>query len=168
MIAAGIAVWGVAITLVIYVGRTRPDRLREVLRRLARNGRIFVGVVPLALIAAGFLSPLVPGELVGRWLGDQAGASGIFIAMLAGWCLPVPPVVFFPIIAVLLKAGAGMPQLIALIAAWNIFALHRTLPMELPLMGRYFVTLRLLSSLFIPVSAGFLAIPIARALGLGG
>jgi len=69
---------------------------------------------------------------------------------------------------VLLNAGAGIPQLIALIAAWNIFALHRTLPMELPLMGRYFVVLRLLSSLFIPVTAGFLAIGIVRVLGLGG
>ncbi len=168
MIAAAITVWVIVIALVVHFGRTRPDRLREVLRRFLRNGRIFVGVVPLALIAAGFLAPLVPTELVGRWLGDEAGATGIFIAMLAGWCLPVPPVVFFPIIAVLLKAGAGIPQLTALITAWNVFALHRTLPMELPLMGRYFVTLRLLSSMFIPLIAGFLAIPIARAFGLSG
>jgi len=168
MIAAGTAVWLVVAALVIFVGRTHPDRLREVLRRSLTNGRIFVGVVPLAMLAAGFMAPLVPTGLVARWLGDQAGAGGIFVAMLAGWCLPVPPVVFFPIVAVLLKAGAGIPQMVALVAAWNVFALHRTLPMELPLMGRYFVTLRLLSSLFIPVIAGFLAIPIARGLGLGG
>lgn len=168
MIVAGLLVWTAVIALSVHVALTRPDRLREVFRRFLRNGRLFVGVVPLALLAAGFLSPLVPTEPVGRWLGDQAGASGIFIAMLAGWCLPVPPVVFFPIVAVLLKAGAGMPQMVALIAAWNVFALHRTLPMELPLMGRYFVILRLLSSLFIPVVAGFAAIPIARAFGLAG
>lgn len=168
MIAAAGVVWMVVIGLLIHTGRTRPDRLREVGRRFVRNGRIFVGVVPLALIAAGFLAPLVPTELVGNWLGDGTGAAGIFIAMLAGWCLPVPPVVFFPIMAVLLKAGAGIPQLVALIAAWNVFALHRTLPMELPLMGRYFVILRLLSSLFIPVTAGFLAIAIVGVLGLGG
>jgi hypothetical protein len=91
--------------------------------------------------------------------------TGIMIAMLAGWCLPAPPVIFFPIIAVLLKAGAGYPQMTALIVAWNVFALHRTLPMELPLMGRYFVSLRLMSSLALPPLAGLLAIPVARFLG---
>lgn len=168
MIVVGTLVWLAVLALALHTARTRPDRLREVLRRFVRNGRLFVGVVPLALLAAGFLAPLVPTEPVGRWLGAGAGASGILVAMLAGWCLPVPPVVFFPIVAVLLKAGAGIPQMTALIAAWNVFALHRTLPMELPLMGRYFVTLRLLSSLFIPVLAGFIAIPVTRALGLGG
>ena len=120
--------------------------------------RIFVAVVPVALIAAGFLAPLIPAELVGRWLGESAGFGGILIATLAGWCIPVPPVIFFPIVAVLLKSGAGVAQMTALVAAWNVFAFHRTLPMELPVMGGYFVSLRLMSSLFIPPVAGLAAI----------
>ena len=160
-------VWCAVIVILLWTWRRRPEKLREVFVRFARNGRIFIGVVPMALLAAGFLSPLVPSELVARWLGGSAGMTGIFIAMLAGWCLPVPPVIFFPIIAVLLKAGAGYPQMTALIAAWNVFALHRTLAMELPLMGRYFVSLRLMSSLALPLLAGLLAIPVADFLGLG-
>jgi uncharacterized membrane protein YraQ (UPF0718 family) len=158
--------WCVVIAVLLWAWRWRPEKVIEVFRQFLRNGRVFVGVVPMALLAAGFLSPLVPGDLVARWLGDSAGMTGIMIAMLAGWCLPVPPVIFFPIIAVLLKAGAGLPQMTALIAAWNVFALHRTLPMELPLMGRYFVTLRLLSSLALPPLAGLIAIPVARGFGL--
>lgn len=160
------AIWCVVAVVLAWAWRHRPEKLRAVFRQFLRNGRVFVGVVPMALLAAGFLSPLVPGDVVARWLGESAGMTGIMIAMLAGWCLPVPPVIFFPIIAVLLKAGAGLPQMTALIAAWNVFALHRTLPMELPLMGRYFVTLRLASSLALPPLAGLLAIPVARAFGL--
>ena len=161
-----VCLWCVVVAVLLWAWRRRPEKVIEVFRQFLRNGRVFVGVVPMALLAAGFLSPLVPGDLVARWLGDSAGLTGIMIAMLAGWCLPVPPVIFFPIIAVLLKAGAGLPQMTALIAAWNVFALHRTLPMELPLMGRYFVTLRLLSSLALPPLAGLIAIPVARAFGL--
>ncbi len=94
---------------------------------------------------------------------SAAGIEGILIATLAGWCLPVPPVIFFPIVAVLLKAGAGGAQLTALVAAWNVFAFHRTLAMELPVMGRYFVTLRLASSVLIPPLAGLTAILLTGA-----
>lgn len=145
----------------------RPEKVRDVFRHFVKNGRIFVGIVPMALLSAGFLTPLVPGEFVARWLGDSAGMTGIMIATLAGWCLPVPPIIFYPIIAVLLKTGAGMPQLTALICAWSVFGIHRTVLMELPLMGRYFVSLRLMSSLAFPPFAGLIAILVADGLGVG-
>lgn len=159
------AIWILVIGLLIWTGLRRPEKLRDVFAHFLKNGKIFIGIVPLALLAAGFLTPLVPGDLVARWLGGSSGISGILIATLAGWCLPVPPVIFYPIVAVLLKTGAGMPQLTALIAAWCVFGIHRTLPMELPLMGRYFVSLRLMSSMAFPPFAGMLAVPITNSLG---
>ena len=161
------SIWLVVGLILLRTWRRQPEKIPEIFKRFRSGGRIFVGVVPMALIAAGFLAPLVPSELVGHWIGKEAGVSGIFIGMLAGWCLPIPPVIFYAVIAVLLKAGAGLPQLVALIVAWNVFALHRTLPMELPLMGRYFVSLRLMSSLFLPIIAGFLALGIVEVLGMG-
>ena len=166
MIILASFLWLVVAVILFRTWRQRPEQLGEIFKRFRSNGRIFVGIVPMALLAAGFLAPLVPGELVGRWLGEEAGAMGIFVGMLAGWCLPVPPVIFFPVIAVLLKAGAGLAPLVALIVAWSVFALHRTLPMELPLMGGYFVSLRLMSSLFLPIVAGFAAMGIVALLGL--
>ena len=130
------AIWTLVICLLCWAAAKRPEKLREVFAHFLKNGKIFVGVVPMALLAAGFLTPLVPGDLVARWLGGSSGISGILIGTIAGWCLPVPPVIFYPIVAVLLKTGAGMPQLTALIAAWCVFGIHRTLPMELPLMGK--------------------------------
>ena len=92
--------------------------------------------------------------------------TGIMIGTLAGWCLPVPPIIFYPIVAVLLKTGAGMPALTALVAAWSVFGIHRIMLMELPLMGRYFVTVRLMCSMAFPPLAGLIAILVANGLGL--
>lgn len=164
MLIIGSLLWTAVIVLIVYNWRKAGDRNALVLRNVWRNGRIFVAVVPVALIAAGFLAPLIPAELVGRWLGESAGFGGILIGALAGFCIPVPPVIFFPIVAVLLKSGAGVAQMTALVAAWNVFAFHRTLPIELPVMGGYFVSLRLMSSLFIPPAAGLAAMFISGGL----
>lgn len=156
LVLAGV-MWAMVIGLFAWVRRYHPDRLGEVFRTAGRNSRVFIGIVPLALLAAGFLTPLVPSELVAQWLGDASGVRGMAVAILVGWCLPVPPPVFFPIVAVLMKSGAAMPQLVALVVAWNVFALYRTLVIELPMMGRYFVTLRLLASIALPPVAGLIA-----------
>lgn len=163
MLAAAAVLWCVVIVLMVYLWREPGDRFRAVLRNFWRNARIFVLVVPVALLAASFLSPLIPGDLVARWLGASAGITGLLIATVAGWCLPVPPVIFFPVVAVLLKSGAGVAQMTALVAAWNVFAFHRTIAMELPIMGRYFVSVRLMSSVLVPPLAGATA-----ALFVGG
>ena len=159
-------IWTGVIVFLAFAWRRRPEKVYDVFRHFLKNGRLFVGVVPMALLAAGFLSPLVPGDFVARWLGDSAGMTAILIGTLAGWCLPVPPIVFYPIMAVLLKTGAGLPALTALITAWSVFGFHRTLPMELPLMGRYFVSLRLMCSMAFPPLAGLIAIGASRWLGL--
>jgi uncharacterized membrane protein YraQ (UPF0718 family) len=143
--------------LAFHTWKYHPEKFQRALQSFKRTAKIFLGVVPLALIAASFLTPLVPSELVGRLIGESAGLSGILIAILLGFCIPVPPPIFFPLIAVLLSAGAGFPQLTALIASWNIFAIHRTLGIELPIMGRYFVTLRVLASLGILPLSGIAA-----------
>lgn len=165
MLYFGGIIWVVVIGLLIWSGRRHPEKVRDVFAHFLKNGKIFVGIVPMALIAAGFLTPMVPGDLVAKWLGGSAGISGILIATLVGWCLPVPPVIFYPIIAVLLKTGAGMPQLTALVAAWCVFGIHRTMTMELPLMGRYFTSVRLMSSIAFPPFAGLMAIGVAKLLG---
>ncbi len=154
MLIVGAVLWAVVIALLVHAWRMPGRKVEAAIRIAGRNGRIFVAVVPTALIAAGFLAPLIPEELVGRWLGEAAGAQGVLIGTLVGWLMPVPPVVLFPIVAVLLKSGAGFAQMTALVAAWNVFGFHRTLPLELPVMGGYFVSVRLLSCFLIPPAAG--------------
>jgi hypothetical protein len=47
--------------------------------------------------------------------------------------------------------------LIAFITAWSVFAFHRIVMYEIPVMGIRFAMLRLLSSLILPPLAGILA-----------
>jgi len=157
MLIASLVMWAMVLAIYGWIVLRRRDRLPRLFKVFCQQGEVFVGVVPAALIAAGFLTPLVPGALVAQWLGGAAGFRGLVIGMLAGYCIPLPPIIFFSVIAVLVKAGAGLPQMVALIVAWNVFALHRTFPMELPVMGRYFVILRLLSSVSLPLIAGGIA-----------
>ena len=168
MLIFAAVMWTVALGVFAYGWFRRDARLRLVFPTAARNSRIFIGIVPMALLAAGFLSPLIPADLVARWLGQAAGFESILIATVVGWCIPVPPVIFFSIIAVLLKAGAGLPQMAALVVGWNVFALHRTFAMELPIVGARFVAVRLGSNILLPPVAGVIAIGVVRVLGLSG
>jgi hypothetical protein len=48
--------------------------------------------------------------------------------------------------------------LIAFVTAWSVFAFHRIVMYEIPIMGARFAMLRLLSSLVLPPLAGTLAL----------
>jgi hypothetical protein len=44
----------------------------------------------------------------------------------------------------------------ALLTAWSVYAMHRILTWEYPVLGWRFVALRLASSFFLPVTAGLI------------
>jgi hypothetical protein len=90
-------------------------------------------------------------------IGPESGAIGIFIAAGAGGFLPGGPMVAFPIVVFFQQAGAGVPQLVALLAGWSVYALIRTVAFEAPMMGWRFVALRGASCLVLPILAGFSA-----------
>ena len=52
---------------------------------------------------------------------------------------------------------AASSALISFLTAWSVFAFHRVLAYELPLMGMKFVRIRLLASLILPPLAGVMA-----------
>jgi uncharacterized membrane protein YraQ (UPF0718 family) len=129
----------------------------------------FVRMLPrltCALLAAGFLGTLVPAEPIGSWLGAESGAKGILVASLLGGFTPGGPIVSFPIVVVLRDAGAGLPQLVAFLTAWSVFAFHRVLVYELTLMGWRFSATRLVASLVLPPLAGFTALGLTRLLDI--
>jgi hypothetical protein len=66
---------------------------------------------------------------------------------------------------VILQGGAGLPQIVALITGWSVFALNRVLAYEAPIMGWRFVALRLTASLALPLAAGLMAEGLVRLLG---
>jgi len=129
-------------------------------RALRDTGQSLVRVIPLMLVAipmATFLSQLIPPAIAAAWLGPDSGAAGILLATAAGGFIPGGPFVSFPLVLTFIKAGAGAPQMVALITAWAILGLHRVLSWELPVLGPRFAVLRLLSGAALPVLAGLLA-----------
>jgi uncharacterized membrane protein YraQ (UPF0718 family) len=122
--------------------------------------------IAFALLVAGFVGKLIPGELVGAILGPETGARGILIASVIGGFTPGGPMISFPTVVVLSEAGAGVPQLVAFLTAWSVFAFHRVLVYESALMGWRFSAVRLVSSLALPPLAGFTAALLLEAFGI--
>lgn len=143
--------------LAVLVLRREPEALRRALGKAVVKAGVLVPALALALLAANFAKLLIPVDLVSRWGGEASGLTGILIASVAGAILPGGPFVAFPIAVSLYETGAGLPQMVSLITAWCVIALHRILTFELPLLGARFVLLRIASSLVLAPITGLLA-----------
>lgn len=154
----GVLILAVAAALVALATSLRkPDSLRPAARFVVAQGAPLVLRLPVALVAAAFIGRLIPQSLVAGSIGAETGFQGILLASLIGCFLPGGPTVTFPLALVFWHAGAGAAQMVALLTAWSVFAFHRLLAFELPIMGWRFTAIRLLSSWFLPVLAGSIA-----------
>lgn len=116
--------------------------------------------LPPALLAGVFLAALVPEQQVVAILGETSGLRGILLATLIGGLLPGGPMIAFPLGLALLEAGMGVPQMVTLVTAWSVLAVHRLLVFEAPMMGWRFTGLRLLASVPLAPAAGCLTLAI--------
>lgn len=152
---AFLAVLAVVLLLLVYrQDPTGPKRAFKQGFRLA--GRISV-TMPIAVVFAGFAGELLPRETVAAGLGPESGFLGIILAGVIGGFMPGGPIVSFSTALVIYNAGAGVPQIIAFITGWSVYAFHRTLSYEIPLLGGRFALVRLAASLVLPLVAGALA-----------
>jgi uncharacterized membrane protein YraQ (UPF0718 family) len=149
-----------ALALVAFAWTYRRGSVPAATRALRDTGESLLRVLPILLVAipmAAFLSQLIPPEIAAAWLGPESGIAGILVATAVGGFIPGGPFVSFPLVLTFIKAGAGAPQMVALICAWAILGFHRVLSWELPVLGPRFVAIRMLSGIALPVLAGLLA-----------
>ena len=99
----------------------------------------------------------MPADAASGWIGPDSGLAGIAVASFAGGLMPGGPFVTFPLVLAFAKAGAGGAQMSALITGWSIFAVHRIVTWEYPVLGWRFVVMRLVAALPLPIAAGLLA-----------
>jgi len=141
-------------------------RGRVLLNDGARDGLIeFIKLLPrigVGVVGSGFLAEILPRDLIGPWLGPESGIVGIVLATLGGALTPGGPVVGFSIGAAALKGGAGAPQVIAYSTAWALYAVHRLVIWEVPMMPPRIVWLRAVVSLPLPFLAAAAAIVLGR------
>lgn len=134
------------------------------LARACEHLRTLAPRIPFALVAAECLGRLLPREHVAALLGADAGLTGMLLGSLVGGLLPGGPMVAFPLAIALFRAGADQAPLVALLTAWSLLAINRTLLFEVPLMGVRFTLGRIAVSAPLPVLAGVLAAGIATVL----
>lgn len=162
---ATIGLWALALVLGVFVWRRHGRAgLVDAVKSALLRGLHIVPRVAMVLIVAGFAVRLMPSGLVGGLIGPESGFSGVLIAMLVGGLIPAGASVSFSLVVLLSEAGAGWAQLVTLITAWSVFAIHRVIVYEVPLMGLRFSMLRLAASLPLPlIAAGIAALVLTLA-----
>jgi uncharacterized membrane protein YraQ (UPF0718 family) len=129
------------------------------LEGLMTGGELFWDILPamaLGFILAGMISILLPKEIMSKWLGEESGLRGLLLGTMAGMLTPGGPFIQFPIVAALLKAGAGIAPLVAYISAWSLTSLNRFFVWEVPLLGPKLAGCRMAVSLIFPILLGLL------------
>ena len=123
------------------------------------GGTLFLQILPLlifAFIIAGMIPVLVPTELISKWIGAESGIRGILIGTVVGAVMPGGPFVSLPIAAGLLRVGASVGTMVALLTAWSLWAVSR-LPLDIAILGWQFTLIRLACTFFFPPIAGLIA-----------
>jgi len=118
-----------------------------------------IEILPLlvsAFIVAGMVQVLLPQELISKWVGAESGMRGILIGTIAGGFSPGGPYVSLPIVAGLLRTGAGIGTMVAFLTGWSLWAVSR-LPMEIGILGWRFTGIRMACTFFFPPIAGLIA-----------
>lgn len=146
--------------LALHKGRKYAD---AGLMRAAEQSLVLVPRLIFALIAAGFVVRLIPTELIGRYLGDSAGFAGVVVGSLGGLLVPSGPMVSFAIASAFALEGASAPALVAFLTSWSVFAAHRILVYEIPLLGGRWVRFRLAAMVVLPFIAGTIALAVIRS-----
>lgn len=159
-----IVLWSAVLILAFVALRRSRATAQQGVRVACDMARALALRLPPAILVGAFLMELVPSEYLKTAIGPESGALGIVFASIVGGLLPGGPFVSFPIAVAIYKAGAGVPQIVALLTAWSAYAIHRVLGYELPLMGGRFVAIRLGSSVVLPPLAGALAAAVVSVL----
>jgi len=147
-----------AIAVALYIIALRQGRGAEAvgLRIAWKLGLEVLPMLIFAFIVAGLVQVLLPKALLSRWVGTESGLRGIFIGAVAGGLTPGGPYVNLPIVAGLLRSGAGVGTMVAFLTAWSLWAVGR-LPMEFGILGWKFTLMRMASTFIFPPLAGLLA-----------
>jgi len=157
-----ILLWG----SVVAVGLIAWQRGNAVLVSSLREGSLeFINIVPriaLGVIGSGYIAAIIPQEVITGWLGPDSGWLGVTAAVVAGAATPGGPVIGFSIGTVALKSGGGVPQVVAYVVAWALFAFQRVILWEIPFMPARFVWFRAAVWMPFPYPAAGIAMAVGK------
>ena len=102
-----------------------------------------LSVLPPIMIMLGLMDVWVPREQLMKYMGNNSGIIGIFLAMLIGSIAAGPMYASFPFTAVLIKKGAKFSNIITFMNSWCLIKIS-TLLFEFSALGYKFTLVRLL------------------------
>jgi len=150
-------IMGVLALILLYIGYSKGEGQHITGLKSALN--MIIDILPLlifAFIVAGLVRVLIPHDIISKWVGGESGMRGILIGTVAGALAPGGPYVSLPLVAGLLRSGAGVGTMVAFLTGWSLWAVSR-LPMEFGILGWKFTLVRLTCTFFFPPIAGFIA-----------
>ena len=150
-------IMAVAAIVLLFIGFQKGGG--EHILGLKSAGGLLMQILPLlvfAFIVAGMVQTLVPTEMISKWIGTESGFRGILIGTVVGGFMPGGPYVSLPIAAGLLRVGASVGTMVALLTGWSLLAFTR-LPLEVGIMGWQFTLIRLACTFSFPLIAGLIA-----------
>lgn len=104
---------------------------------IKRGLNMLLKILPVflnVLIIVSFSLYLVPNELIVRYLGENTGFLGIFLASIIGAVALIPAFISYPLAAILLKQGVSYPVVAAFITTLMMVGII-TLPVEIKFFG---------------------------------
>lgn len=134
---------------------------KKTLLSLKKAWKTFTGVLPqfaaIPLLAGLALAVLSP-EAIRRMIGEETGLTGMLLTSLVGAVTLVPVMIAFPIVAALLKNGAGITQMAVFISTHTTVGIL-TIPIEIKYPGKKITVLRsVLAFLFSFITAYFMGV----------
>ncbi len=131
-----------------------------VIESLHTDVRTFLDLVPkmaMAFLLAALVTALISRATIAKWLGEKSGVKGVALATAVGAVTPGGPMMSFPLVASLAKAGAGRASLIAYLTSWETLGFQRIMVWEIPLLGPELTAMRFIASLPLPFVAALLS-----------
>lgn len=132
-----------ALAVVFLVFAFFKDR-EKTRRSIIVAARSFLRILPLVLmiiVIVGLFSSFIPPSEIMKFIGAQAGWSGILAIAALGAVLHIPALVSYPLAAALLQSGATIAPVAAFITTLTMVGII-TLPLEIKELGIKLTLLR--------------------------
>lgn len=119
------------------------DRHKPLLS-LKKAWKMFAGLLPqfvAILLFAGVALAVLSPETTKRVIGKETGFTGMLLTSFVGAIAIVPVMIAFPIVAELMKNGAGIVQMAVFVSTLTTVGII-TIPMEIKYLGKKIAILR--------------------------
>lgn len=117
------------------------EKTRQTLKVAAMGLMVQLPTVVLIIILIGLLLGFIPPTTISQIAGSQSGIGGVFLVALLGSVLYIPSLIAFPLAASILKSGASVTSVAALITTLTMMG-HVSIPMEIKELGKKMTLLR--------------------------